>query len=159
MPDLFLQRTLTRLGLPRFMRLGIPTINYFCNSIYQFELVRDIAPAADVAWHAERDARQSYLDAGANPVWGQMAADPQVYRPIPAGERVRDACFVGQRYADRGSWMAALVRQKSPSRSMVPGWGAERVARNPPRARIPRRRQPISGGGFPSRDRLLPMPG
>ena len=76
--------------------LGIPSINFYCNSIYQFELVREIAAKVDFAWHPERSARALYLAVGANPVWVQMAADPGLYRPVPTIERMPKACFVAR---------------------------------------------------------------
>jgi spore maturation protein CgeB len=91
-------------------QLGIPSINYYCNSIYQFGLVSAIAAKADWSWHAERDARASYLAAGARPVWVQMAADPSVYHPVAVAAREQKACFVGQRYADRDLLAAALIQ-------------------------------------------------
>ena len=111
-------------GFDEIRRLGIRSVNFYCNSIYQFELVADVAAGADVAWHAERDARDSYLRAKANPVWVQMGADPSVYRPIAEAERKPAACFVGQCYADRDQWMAALVRAGIPVEIYGPGWGA-----------------------------------
>jgi spore maturation protein CgeB len=111
-------------GFDELRRLGIPTINFFCNSIYQFELVRDIAAAADFSWHAEKNARERYLDAGAKPVWVQMGADPEVYRPVETGRREQLACFVGQHYADRDRWAAALIRAQVPLALYGPGWDA-----------------------------------
>jgi len=67
--------------------MGVPSINFYCNSIYQFENVASIAAKADFAWHTEKDARSLYLAVGANPIWLQMAADPAVYHPIPASPR------------------------------------------------------------------------
>ncbi len=109
-------------GFAEISRLGIPTVNFYCNSIYQFDLVSSIAPAVDFAWHAEKDAKALYLKVGANPVWVQMAADPDVYKPIKTNSREAKACFVGQRYADRDRWMAALVRAKVPLAIYGPGW-------------------------------------
>src|SRR4051812_35998764 len=70
-------------GFDELRKLGIPSVNFYCNSLYQFELVKEIAAAADFGWHAERDARPLYLAVGARPVWIQMGADPSIYRPIP----------------------------------------------------------------------------
>jgi len=106
----------------RIRALGIPSINYYCNSIHQFANVAEIAAKVDVSWHAERDARASYLGVGATPVWVQMAADPQVYHPIDA-VRQPVACFVGQNYADRAVWMAALIKAGVPIELYGPGWG------------------------------------
>ena len=109
-------------GFDVIRRLGIPSINFYCNSIYQFELVTDVARKADYAWHAERDARARYRQVGANPVWVQMGADPDVYRPVEGTVRQAAACFVGQRYADRDRWMSALVKANLPVSIYGPGW-------------------------------------
>jgi spore maturation protein CgeB len=109
-------------GFDRLRALGIPTINYYCNSIHQFANVAEIAAKADVSWHAEREARGSYLGVGGRPVWVQMAADPDVYRPL-GGAREANACFAGQNYADRGQWMAALIEAGVPVEIYGPGWG------------------------------------
>lgn len=111
-------------GFDQLRKAGIPSINFYCNSIYQFANVAAIAAKADVAWHAERDARSSYLAVGANPVWVQMGADPQVYHPLDGQVRQANACFVGQRYADREVWMSALVNAGVPVDIYGPGWGA-----------------------------------
>jgi spore maturation protein CgeB len=111
-------------GFDELRHLGIPSVNFYCNSIYQFDLVKDIAAKADVAWHAERDARPRYVAAGANPVYVQMGADPTVYHPVPA-TRQPNACFVGLRYADRDRWVAALIKANVPVIIYGPGWGRE----------------------------------
>ena len=72
-----------------------------------------MAANADFAWHTEKDARNSYLAVGANPIWVQPKA-----------------CFVWQRYADRDRWMAALVRARVPVDIFGPGWGAPNVTGN-----------------------------
>lgn len=111
-------------GFAELRRLGIPSVNFYCNSVYQFELVRDVAKAADFAWHAEKPAREKYLAAGARPIWVQMAADPQVYFPSADMARRPSTCFIGQRYADRDRWVAALIRAGVPLELYGPGWGA-----------------------------------
>jgi spore maturation protein CgeB len=121
-------------GFDEIHRLGIPTVNFYCNSIYQFNLVSEIAARATFAWHAERDARRLYKHIGANPVWVQMAADPEVYRPIPQETVHKRACFVGQKYADRDRWMSALVEAEVPVDIFGPGWdnnGAKKSAEAP----------------------------
>jgi spore maturation protein CgeB len=109
-------------GFMELRRLGIPTVNFFCNSIYQFENVAAVAAAADFSWHPEKDARSLYLNVDARPVWVQMGADPNVYRPLPNVQRKSCACFVGQRYADRDRWMAALIKKEIPVEIYGPGW-------------------------------------
>jgi len=112
-------------GFKELRRLGIPSVNFFCNSIYQFDLVAAIAAKVEFSWHTERDARSSYLGAGASPVWVQMAADSDMYRYIPNVVRETKACFVGQRYADRDRLAAALLRANVPLDLYGAGWGAE----------------------------------
>ena len=109
-------------GFDRIHDLGIPTINFYCNSIYQFDLVDQVAPAATWAWHAERPAREKYERIGANPVWVQMGANPDVYYPIDEIDRRRSACFVGRRYADRDRMVAAIVREDLPIDVYGSGW-------------------------------------
>lgn len=118
-------------GFAEVRRMGIPSVNFYCNSIYQFELVRDVAAAADFAWHAEKPARDCYRAAGARPVWVQMAADPKVYFPVSGVVRRPVAGFVGQRYADRDRWAAALVRAGVPLDLYGPSWGAPAPVADP----------------------------
>lgn len=115
-------------GFDVLRRLGIPSINFYCNSIYQFDYVAAIAAKADFSWHPEKDARSFYINAGANPVWVQMAADPNVYRPVKDAARAADCCFAGQRYADRDRWMAALAKAGVPIVIYGSGWGASSKA-------------------------------
>jgi spore maturation protein CgeB len=112
-------------GFSELDRLGIPTVNFYCNSIHQFELVAAIAAKVGFAWHAEKHARHSYLKAGANPVWVQMAADPEVYRPRTGIRREPKSCFVGQKYADRDRALATLIRAGVPVEIYGSGWTLE----------------------------------
>jgi spore maturation protein CgeB len=112
-------------GFDELGRMGIPSVNFYCNSMYQFELVSEIAAKVNYSWHAEKHARPLYKAVGANPVWVQMGADPQVYRPIPGATRLPNTSFVGMRYADRDRWMAALIRANVPVEIYGPGWGQD----------------------------------
>jgi spore maturation protein CgeB len=110
-------------GFDELRRLGVPSVNFYCNSIHQFPLVRQIAERADYSWFPERDAEPRYAAAGARPIWLQMAADPDLCRPHPEVTRVARACFVGQRYADRDRWVAALIEAGVPLDLYGSGWG------------------------------------
>lgn len=112
-------------GFDEIRHLGIPSVNFYCNSVYQFDLVAEIAAKADVSWHPERGARKLYLQVGARPVSVQMGADPNVYRPVPEAIRSTKACFVGQRYADRDRWLAHLSNAGIPVEMYGPGWDQE----------------------------------
>ena len=138
-------------GFDELRRLGIPSVNFFCNNIYQFNLVRDIARSADFSWHTERDARARYLEVGGNPVWVQLAADPEVYRPIEGSKRERVAAFVGQRYADRDRWAAALIHAKVPLALYGSGWHelncSDPAKESEPRAYLRRQMRPAGTTG------------
>ena len=110
-------------GFEIIHRLGIPTVNFYCNSIYQFDLVSEIAAKVNFSWHPEKAARSLYLSIGANPVWIQMGANPAVYYPIEGEPKQARACFVGQRYADRDRFLAALLSQQIPVDIYGSGWG------------------------------------
>ena len=112
------------LGFDELRRLGIPSVNFYCNSIYQFENVSEIAAKADYSWYPEKNAHDLYVQVGGRPVWVQMAADPDVYHPLPEIQRKSRSCFVGQRYADRDRWMAALLKEGVPVDIFGSGWGA-----------------------------------
>jgi len=115
-------------GFDELRYLGIPSINFFCNSTYQFGHVAAVAAKVDFSWHAERDARGLYLSVGGTPVWVQMGADPTVYHPLDNVERKAKACFIGQRYADRDRWAAALITAGVPLDLYGSGWGANDAA-------------------------------
>jgi spore maturation protein CgeB len=103
-------------------RMGIPSINFYCNSVYQFGLVDRIAAKADFAWHPERDADGLYRAVGATPIWVQMGADPDVYGPRSGVARQGKACFVGQLYSDRARWASALLTAGVPLDLYGAGW-------------------------------------
>ena len=110
-------------GFSVLRALGIKTCNFYCNSIYQFELVAQISAAVDFSWHPERHAQAFYLKAGARPVCVQMAADPDMYHPVGPRQIIPKGCFVGQRYADREDWLAALMEAQIPFDIYGSGWG------------------------------------
>lgn len=145
-------------GFDELRRFGIPSVNFYCNSIHQFANVAAIAAKVDFPWHAERDARASYLKVGANPIWVQMGADPKMYRPINGVARQPKACFVGQRYADRDRWIAALVQAEIPVDVYGSGW---RLAQQVSNSRVPRepkylgRRSPPPGSLGSYVDRVI----
>jgi len=109
-------------GLDVLRHLGIPTVNYYCNSTHQFELVEEIAKKVDYSWHTEHDAGVFYKGVGANPIWVQMGADPNIYFPVNGIERKKKSVFIGQRYADRGLHVAALIENNISIDVYGSGW-------------------------------------
>jgi spore maturation protein CgeB len=101
---------------------GVPTVNFSCNNVHQFDLVRDIAPRFDLCVVPEQAAQADFLSVGARPRRIQLAANPRVYRPLPE-PRVYDVTFVGQRYADRAIFLEYLHANGVRVRAWGAGWG------------------------------------
>ncbi len=137
-------------GFEALRALAVPSVNFYCNSLYQFDHVRSIAAKADFSWHAERDARALYLAAGARPVWVQMGADPSLYRPIERAARMPRVCFIGQRYADRDRWASSLIDAGAPLDLYGKGWGPKSEGEKPHHQEAVGRRRPAAGS-FASR--------
>jgi spore maturation protein CgeB len=106
---------------------GVPTINFSCNNVHQFDLVRDIAARFDVCVVPERAALADFKAVGANPVRIQLAANPTVYRPYPE-PRMYDVTFVGQRYADRAEFLDYLAQNGIAVRAWGAGWQTHKRA-------------------------------
>ena len=100
---------------------GVPTVNFSCNNVHQFHLVRDIAPRFDACVVPEAAAQQDFVSVGARPLRIQLAANPRVYRPYPE-PRVYDVTFVGQRYADRALFLSYLRGNGVDVRAWGAGW-------------------------------------
>ena len=100
-----------------------PCVNFFCNNIHQFHLVRRVAPAFDLCLVPEKEAIAHYDRVGAEALYWPMAANPDVYRPI---ERLKqyDATFAGQRYGDRTALMLSLRESGVDAHAFGQGWTA-----------------------------------
>src|SRR6266496_622023 len=88
--------------------LGITTLNWYCNASYQFHNVAEIAPAYDFCLVPEKFRLSDYRRSGANPIYCQEAANPNVYRPC-AVPRDLDVTFVGQKYGSRPRYLRRLI--------------------------------------------------
>jgi spore maturation protein CgeB len=104
---------------------GVPLVNFSCNNVHQFDLVRDIAPRFDVCVVPEQSAQADFLSVGARPLRIQLAANPRVYRPMPE-PRMYDVTFVGQRYADRADLLSHLYTHDVAVRAWGAGWQAHK---------------------------------
>jgi spore maturation protein CgeB len=99
--------------------LGIVTINWFCNASFQFHLVSEIAPEYDFCLVPEKFRLPDYRRIGANPIYCQEAANPEIYHPYATPERY-DVAFIGQAYGERPS----LIRYLLDHHVKVHVWGA-----------------------------------
>jgi spore maturation protein CgeB len=102
-------------------RLGVVTMNWYCNASYQFRLVEEIAPRYDYSLVPERFRLADYARVGANPVYFQEAANPDVYRPYDVAQEF-DVTFVGQRYGDRPAFVRRLLDDGIGVRVWGPRW-------------------------------------
>ena len=132
--------------------MGIVTMNWYCNGSYQFDLVAEIAPAYDFSLVPEEFRLDDYRRVGANPIYCQEAANPDIYRPMPV-ERDLDVVFVGARYGERPAYIRRLVDASVPVRVFGPGWQR-------PIVRKPAERAPAASvpGRFARRLRRLTTP-
>ena len=133
-----------------------PIVNFFCNNIHQFHLVHRNARHFTACLVPEAEALRDYERVAATPIFFPMAANPDVYRPLPLPRRYQ-ATFAGQRYADRAGLLLALREAGVDAHAFGQGWhpagppagaGAIGPAR-PPRGGIARVLEMIRGGRNP----------
>jgi hypothetical protein len=120
--------------IERIRERGIVTVNWYCNASYQLHLVADLAPAYDFCLVPERFRLEDYRRLGANPIYCQEAANPNVYRPR-AVPREFDVTFVGSRYGERPAYVRALLASGIAVRVWGPGWRDDPPAHPLARAR------------------------
>lgn len=100
--------------------MGIKTVNWYCNGSYQLHLVSEISPHYDWCLVPEKFRIKDYLDMGANPIYCQEAANPNIYKPYNLPVEF-DVTFVGQAYGDRPTLIKHLLDNGIDIR--VWGWG------------------------------------
>ena len=113
-----------------------PILNFFCNNVHQFHLVKRTAARFDFCLVPEHEALAKYRRVGARPIFWPMAANPAYYRPVETPLEY-DCSFAGQRYADRGSLVLALLEGGVSTHAFGQGWrpgaaagGGDGVGRN-----------------------------
>lgn len=116
--------------------MGIVTVNWYCNASYQFNLVRDIAPAYTYSLVPERFRLEEYRQAGAHPIYCQEAANPEFYKPHNLA-REYDVTFVGAAYGDRPAYVRFLLDAGLDAHAWGPGW--RDLTRRLPASALPRR--------------------
>jgi hypothetical protein len=104
-----------------------PILNFFCNNVHQFHLVARTAHCFDHCLVPEAEALPKYRRAGARPIFWPMAANPTYYRPLDVPLRY-DASFAGQRYADRGSLVLALLEGGVSAHAFGQSWRPDAAA-------------------------------
>jgi hypothetical protein len=102
-------------------RMGILSVNWYCNASYQFHLIEEIAPAYDFCLVPEKFRLGDYRRVGANPIYCQEAANPNIYKPYPL-PREFDVVFIGGKYGDRPQYIRYLLDADISVLVWGPGW-------------------------------------
>lgn len=115
--------------IDKIRSLGIVTMNWYCNASYQFDTVSEIAPAYDYCLVPEKFRLADYRRIGANPIYFQEAANPNIYKPYPLDYQY-DVTFVGQKYGDRPEFVKHLLDTGIDIHVFGPNWKPELSSRN-----------------------------
>lgn len=125
--DLFFSYFYSALCRPDVIRaikdLGIVTVNWFCNASYQFYLIEELAPAYDFSLVPEKFRLDDYRRVGANPIYCQEAANPNIYKPYNLPHQW-EVTFVGQMYGTRPHYIKTLLDAGVDTYVWGPGWQA-----------------------------------
>lgn len=97
--------------LDEIRTMGIITVNWYCNGSYQLHLVSQIAPHYDWCLVPEKFRLPDYRAMGANPIYCQEAANPNIYKPYALPIKY-DVAFVGQAYGERPNYIKYLLDQE-----------------------------------------------
>lgn len=104
--------------------MGIIAMNWYSNASYQFHLVSEIAPAYDYCLSPEEFRLDDYRRIGASPIYCQMAANPNIYKPYSVPQEY-DVTFVGQKYGDRPEYIRYLLDKGIDVHVWGMGWRPE----------------------------------
>jgi len=107
--------------IDQIRKVGVLTCNFSCNNAHQFHIVEEISPYFDYNLHSERDAREKFLDIGANPLWWPMASNPKYFKPLDLARTI-DVSFVGANYALRARYVAHLLEGGIDVHAYGPRW-------------------------------------
>jgi spore maturation protein CgeB len=105
-------------------RAGVPTCNFSCNNIHQFELVKTLSPHFDYNLHSEKHARDKFLEVGATPVWWPLASNPRYFVPRNVPRDI-PVSFVGMNYASRARNIEHLLDNGVNVQVYGPGWSLD----------------------------------
>lgn len=107
--------------IEKIKAMGIITINWYCNAAHQLYLVSQIAPHYDYCLVPEKFRLDDYKKLGANSIYFQEAANPNIYKPY-ATPKEFDVTFVGQAYGERPDYIKYLLDNKIDVRVWGSGW-------------------------------------
>jgi spore maturation protein CgeB len=104
-------------------KLGIVTVNWYCNGAHQLHKVREISPHYDWCLVPEKFRLKDYVAMGARPIYCQEAANPKIYHPYDL-QTDYDVTFIGQSYGERPAYIRYLLERGIDIRVWGYGWQA-----------------------------------
>jgi hypothetical protein len=102
-------------------RLGIPTVNYFCDNMREFESVSELVNHYTLNWVPEKKACDLYTERRAPFIYLPMSADPRFYEPHFGGE-LPQVTFIGSADYMRSELLGSALASEIPLRIYGRGW-------------------------------------
>jgi len=93
----------------RIRRAGIPWINFYCDSLYAFDWVRELAARTSLNWFVESAATERYRSLGVPCLRAPYALNPDAIPDASCNTPCRSVLFIGTAGRSR-IWTAALIR-------------------------------------------------
>ena len=93
----------------RTIELGVPWVNFFCDSTYAFDLVERIARVSSLNWFPERGAIHSYLALGRPILCRPYAVNPAALPEAGCVSATHAVGFVGAPTGNRVLRLAAMM--------------------------------------------------
>jgi spore maturation protein CgeB len=108
-------------AIDEIRRMGIVTVNWYCNGAHQLHKVREISPHYDWCLVPEKFRLKDYEAMGACPLYCQEASNPNIYHPYDLPLEF-DVSFIGQAYGERPGYIRHLLDQGIDVRVWGYGW-------------------------------------
>ena len=122
--------------IERTVELGIPWINFFCDSTYAFDLVEALARVTSLNWFPELAADARYRALGRAVLCRPYAVHPATMPEVVCGTAEYALGFVGAPTGNRVLRLAGLRLFGCPTEVRGEGWQrADSAPRRPPRPR------------------------
>jgi hypothetical protein len=102
-------------------KLGIPTVNFFCDNLREFHHVAPIVDAYTLNWVPEKEACALYHARGAPYAHLPFGGDPGLHR-VPAGPELPQVTFVGSVDGLRTRLLAQVLPSGLPMHVHGHGW-------------------------------------
>ena len=117
-------------------RMGIPTVNFFCDNVREFRDVPESYRNFDLHWVPEADARKMYSRKGLSFIYAPMPmwVAPQ-FRSVPPDEN-RDILFVGSHDVLREDLLGDAARMHLDFKIFGAGWTGQGGGQPAPRRSV-----------------------